>query len=965
MKHLKFFGVPLLMTVICAFLLHSAYVEVEQRAIEQLNSQQLILARQAAKNLEEFFGRYSRFMNNLAAMGGIVSCDEGGRKILRLFHAVHADEIRSITRVDAQGRVLCASPPEPDIEGVDISYQDHIQRIMQTHRPVVSDVFSAAQGFKAIAFHVPVFSEGEFLGSLGVLIAFDALARKNLEAIRLGDEGYAWMISGKGLELYCPVPGHVGNSVFDNCRDYPEILSMAREMLQGGEGVASYVFDKVRGQSVHPLRKHAVYLPVQLPDGFWSIVVATPESEALSVIQGFKSRWLLVIGVLLLAVAFSSYYSGRIFKILKEEEGRRDAETALRASEAKYRALLETTGTGYVILDVAGRVMDANPEYLRLAGFGTLDEILGRKVTEWTAPHDLPRNAEAVEKCMDLGFVRNLEIEYIAGAGRITPVEINATVLTTPEGPRIISLCRDITVRKQAQNALAESEKRYRLLFDNVNDAVFVHEELVNGLPGKFVEVNDVACRMLGRSREELLEMTPLDIDAPETLRTFPSIVDRAQKDEGTLWEGAQITKDGRRIPVEISNHMFELNGAPMVLTSVRDISERKRSEEERERLENQLRQVRKMEAIGTLAGGIAHDFNNILAIIIGYAELAMGEVTEQSPIHDKMERLLKAAFRARDVVKQILVFSSMKANEGRTLTDIGAVARETVGFLRASLPATIEIRQNIGAETDSVLADPTEIHQALLNLCTNAAQAMENGGVLEIAVEKVDVEEGQEALHADVRPGPYVRLMVTDTGHGMGAAVLDRIFDPYFTTKEIGKGTGLGLAVVQGLVQRHDGVVDVRSEPGKGTTFRIYMPRRCERFEPQAPESAPAPRGKEQVLIVDDEASVVHVVGEMLRNLGYRVDGATSPAEALVAFRKAPGEFDLVITDFTMPGMTGTNLAREIMNIRADTRVILCTGYNEKIDEEKALQAGIRAFVMKPLNLHELAHAVRKVLDE
>jgi PAS domain-containing protein len=336
-KYTRPFAVLFLLVAAGGLLLYSAFFDVRNRAIDQLNAEQLILAKQASKSIRGFFEHYSHLLSHLSTISHIASLDQQGKDLMQVFYETHANEIRSITRVDSRGRVVCTFPENPDMEGADLSGQEHIQRLIQAQRPVLSDVFKAGQGFDGIAFHVPVFVNEVFRGSLGILVSFDHLARESLEDIKLGEDGYAWMISRKGIELYCPVPGHAGRSVFENCKDFPDILAMAREMVQGKAGTATYVFDRLRGQTIESIRKHAVYLPIPLPDTFWSVVVATPEREALGSIRGFRDRWLLVIGLLLIAVAFCFYYFGRALIIMREDEKHKQAEDALRLSEKRLR----------------------------------------------------------------------------------------------------------------------------------------------------------------------------------------------------------------------------------------------------------------------------------------------------------------------------------------------------------------------------------------------------------------------------------------------------------------------------------------------------------------------------------------------------------------------------------------------------------------------------------------------------
>jgi signal transduction histidine kinase/DNA-binding response OmpR family regulator len=386
--------------------------------------------------------------------------------------------------------------------------------------------------------------------------------------------------------------------------------------------------------------------------------------------------------------------------------------------------------------------------------------------------------------------------------------------------------------------------------------------------------------------------------------------------------------------------------------------------EAERRVLERHLRQSQKMEAIGTLASGIAHDFNNILGAVIGYAELALLNTPVESKSRRSIEMVLTAGGRAKDLVTQILAFSRQSEEERKPI-QIDVILQEVLKFMRASLPATIEIQKDIDANIENIMADPVQIQQVLMNLCTNALHAMrEKGGVLDVKLASVNLSPEYAARLPDLKSGPYVRVTVKDTGHGMDEATMAKIFDPYFTTKEKGVGTGLGLALVHGIVKKHGGAVRVHSELGKGSVFDLYFPSiRKETFsETRAQEEMPT--GHEHILLIDDEQALVDMGKEMLEYLGYQVETLTSSVDALELFCADPFRFDLVITDLTMPNITGDKLAMELRRIRADIPIVICTGYSERLLEERIKVAGIGAFVMKPILMAKLARAIREVLD-
>ncbi|MBI5556688.1 MAG: response regulator [Deltaproteobacteria bacterium] len=383
--------------------------------------------------------------------------------------------------------------------------------------------------------------------------------------------------------------------------------------------------------------------------------------------------------------------------------------------------------------------------------------------------------------------------------------------------------------------------------------------------------------------------------------------------------------------------------------------------------LQEQLRQAQKMEAIGTLAGGIAHDFNNILTPIIGYTELSLAKIGVSHPVAHDLAQILQASQRAKELVKQILTFSRQSSQERKPL-QIHHLVKEVIKLLRASLPSSIEIRQNIAEDGGSILADPTQIHQILMNLCTNAYQAMRqnSSGLLGIRLSGVTFTEADaRATVLHLAPGPYVLLEVSDTGCGMDPATRDKIFEPYFTTKPKGEGTGMGLAVVHGIVTSCGGHVSAYSEPGRGTAFHVYLPAiRGGRQSPRPPSEETLPRGNgERILVVDDEETIVKLEQRILEELGYQVTAFTSCEEALKVIRTTPDDIDLIVTDMTMPKINGLNLAREAKGLRPDLPVILCTGFSELLSEEDAGQYGICRYLMKPVLTRDFAVAVREAL--
>ncbi len=515
---------------------------------------------------------------------------------------------------------------------------------------------------------------------------------------------------------------------------------------------------------------------------------------------------------------------------------------------------------------------------------------------------------------------------------------------------------------KKTRQALQQSEERLRIVFETFPDPVTI----IQAEDGRCIDVNSAFSRVTGWTYDEVVGKTAADLDIwhdPQEREKLTAGIAEHGKVENL--EAQFRLKDGRLITALMSATLIILRNKPHILTITRDISELKAAQQEREQLRTRLIQAQKMEAIGTLAGGIAHDFNNILGAIIGYAEMALYDTQKGSMEHYNIEQVLKAGHRAKDLVKQILAFSR-KSEQDKKIIFLTPIIIEVLKLLRASLPTTIEIKQNIEPNLDAIFADPTQIHQVMMNLCTNSAHAMgDKSGILEVNLQNMNLNLKAAAQYPDLNPGLYVKLSISDTGCGMDSATMQRIFDPYFTTKEQDKGTGMGLAVVHGIVKGHGGGIHVESAAGEGTRFDILFPVIKRQVISETEELKALPTGNESILCVDDEQPLIELGKNMLKKLGYRVETQTLPVEAIELFRAAPDKFDLVISDMTMPAMTGVSLAKKLMEIRPEIPVIICTGYSEQIDESRAKELGIKGFLMKPFTIRELSKTVRKVLDD
>ena len=520
----------------------------------------------------------------------------------------------------------------------------------------------------------------------------------------------------------------------------------------------------------------------------------------------------------------------------------------------------------------------------------------------------------------------------------------------------------EVADRKQAQQALQESEEKYRDLIENSPDLRFRTD-----MEGKIVFISQSVHKLSGYSVEEAIgmNMTQEIFENPKERKRFLSLL---QKDGLVDNFETQLTrKNGSTWWASTNAHYFKDRESNILGMEgvTRDVTELKQARQKKEKLEARLKQAQKMEAIGTLAGGIAHDFNNILSGIFGYSELAARHIDNPEKTKNYLENIVKGARKAADLVQQILTFSR-KSKQDKFPLNIALVVKEALKLLRSSIPATIKIKENIVSNA-TVIADPTKIHQVVMNLCTNAYHAMqENGGILTLSLDETEDLTLNGINGAKKTKTKYLRLTIKDTGHGMDAKILNKIFEPYFTTKEQDKGTGLGLAVVLGIVEEHNGHIKVESKVDMGTQFQVYLPvtvRKADFIVHEKDEKIDI-KGTETILMIDDEKDILSVTKVFFEQYGYHVITFTDGIQAFEAFNKKPDQFDLIITDMTMPKITGDKLATKILNIRPDIPIILCTGYSHKISKEEAKNLGIRQYIEKPIVLKDLIVSVRKTLD-
>ncbi len=947
--------------ILSAYLLYLAYESVRREMINDLNKSHAIHARQAARGIEAFFSDHITMLAELAENPHVVDLDQAGVQMMKAFFKSHHEEIIIISRIDREGRIINAVPYNRGVINQTVTDLAVFREVKDTGRPAVSDVFTNRRGHKTIIIHAPITKKGLFNGTLSAQVPMDLIASRYIQDIRIGDEGYAWVISKKGVELSCPVPGHVGKSVFVNCQDFPAILAMAERMIRQEEGFATYRFNQLRKANVIPLTKHAFFMPIKLGNTFWSIVVATPEQEVTGTLKDFRNQ-LIIIAILLIAgIAVFLYLLFKNNILVKEIEKRKIAEENNRL----LALVLDQIRDRVTVTDLTGKITYVNEAQKLSLGFPP-EELIGRSVEIYgNNAEDGINYIMIIKDTLENGFWRGEVVHYTKdGVARILDCRTQLVRDDSGAPLAIAGISSDITERKKEEKALRESENKYQSVFENTGTGMLISEDdtTISVINAEFENITGYKRQEIEGKRKWTDFVDKSDLEKMVSQHKMRRIDKRkAEK----AYEFRLLRKDGGIRNIYLTADLIP--GTSKTVASMIDITDYKKAEADRRQLEDRLQRAEKMEALGTLAGGVAHDLNNVLGIIVGYAELLLMNPEKSKPIRSSLENIMNGGQRAAAIVQDLLTLARRGVSERKVinLNKIIAEWRQSLEYMNMSTfhPA-VQLNFNLAPELMNIAGSSVHVGKTIFNLASNAIEAMPKGGVVTIKTANQYLDRPIQG-YDEVREGDYVVLAVSDTGEGIAPEDMKHIFEPFYTKKIMGRsGTGLGLAVVWGTVKDHQGYINVESEKQKGSIFTIYFPVTREDFLNEKGITAVVEYlgGGESILVVDDVEEQRELAAAMLQRLNYKV--ATLPSgEEAVAYLKEQSA-DLVVLDMIMaPGMDGLDTYRSILAINPQQKAIIVSGFSETYRVSAALGLGAGAYVRKPYVLEKLGLAVKSEL--
>lgn len=815
----------LILLFTCAYSFNYFYNVEKNRKIDEIINHQKIHVKQAARSFNELFDKWNYVLFFLSNDDNIVLNNEKGKSELIKLFDVLKDEIKGITRTDSTGKITFTTPASPNSIGVDISKQKHMVRIMTDRKPVVSDVFNAVQGYQAIVIHYPVFKNDKYNGSIGFLLNFEQIAKDILDDIRIGQSGYAWMLSSNGIELYSANSAYIGKSIYETSKNNASLLKVADQMISEKEGQSSYTDD---GKSA--VKKIVFYQPVKIRNTFWSVAVSYSEEEITASLTNFRNKLMVIIALIFVGGVYFSYFGFKAQIIVKESGLRKITEKKLQESEERYRTIIETTDTGFVILNEKGLVVDANDNYTRLTGHMIVEEIVDRPVTDWIAPKDLEHYQIEINNCVANSTMNNFEIAYQHEDGTIIPVEINANTVQNKNGIFIINLCRDITERKKTEDALIKERTLLRTLIDHLPSGVFIKDREYRKVIANPIHLQSVRGHAIMKGMYEdidILGKTDFEVFSKKEAEKFLTDDQKVIRDGNAVLNQIEsgIDPDGNKIWLLVSKvPIKDKDGTIIGMVGITtDITEQKKVEEELTIAKEKAEESDRLKT--AFLNNISHEIRTPLNAILGFVGLLKDPDMDEERRNSFIEIINQSSNQLLLIITDIINIATIEAGQVKvniTVVDINAVFNilyEQHRIRAASKNLSLTYHTSLGDEAALLFTDHTKFIEILSNLIANAIKFTDRG----------------EVTFGYVVKDKFLEFYVRDTGIGIEEKFFNVIFDRFHqigsTLSSKYAGTGLGLSISKAYVEVLGGKIWLISKPGAGSTFYFTIPYRTSTY--------------------------------------------------------------------------------------------------------------------------------------
>lgn len=952
----RFLFLPLLLGVFF-YLFYTAYKNVKDKTLKEFNTNQFILAKQASRGIESFFIYYKRELNFLSKLKSVNELDDQGKQLLRDFFNSHSDQIEAITIVDDKGILIYTYPYNEMVIGQDISEQEHIKTIISTHEPVISDVFMSVQGYRAIAYHVPVMDGNKFKGSIAILIPLDKLGKRFIENIKVGENGYGWMISEDGVVLYSPVEGLTGNTYQEALGNFSSIDELFNKTIKETEGTIICYKASTAGNWKNSVKTFASFLRVSLDNTYWTILILTPEKEVIATFKTFRDRLYLLFLLITVVMTIYLHLAYKAGAVLKDESKRKALENILRESEKRFRVMFELSPTGIILIDEKGTIIEVNTSFCETLGYSR-EELISNNIRLFstaTGGNEIEKNIENILQ----GKTLKHEVTNLRKDGTTCEIELYETMILLPDGkPGILSVSNDITEKKRSE------EKMHTLsrALESIGECVSITD-----LNNKTIYLNNAFCKTYGFTREEIYNR---DIGIVRSARTEEKLVEKILYDTingGWTGELINVRKDGTEFPVELStSYIADENGKPVALIGIAvDITERNRVRQELILSKEKAEESDKLKS--TFLTNMSHELRTPLNAIIGFssfmADTTKDEetVTYSKIIFDSGQHLLKLVEDILDT--SMIEIGQLKINYEKV--EIISLLREVKNIIvgerlrENKTDIDIILRENSQVKEKIIITDSRKLKQVLINLLKNALKYT-NEGYIEFGFSELE-KSGKG----------YLEFYVKDTGIGIDKKYHEVIFnvfrqiDDTYSRKH--GGAGIGLSIVKSIVEMLEGQLFVESEPGKGSRFSFTIPalrevKKAESSKVNDPMASENSYKGITILIAEDEDSNYEFLRIFLSKMEIKVIRAKNGINAVDQCEKDPS-INLVFMDIKLPLLNGFEATRRIKEKRPELPVIAQTAYAMTSDKEEALRAGCDDYLSKPLQIDQLKELISKYL--